>query len=109
MESIEPIANELPPNSPQTRPENLTEPLPEPTLKPGDQIQVLRPDLDDCDCALPQETIDLFRGIVGHRFVVRGFDRYGHIEIWAMDDGSPSESACDHSVWVSRSAVRVVV
>jgi hypothetical protein len=77
-------------------------------LKIGDRIQVLRPDLDDCDCAMPQETIDLFRGIVGHRFVVRGFDRYGHIEIWAMDDGSPSESSCDHSLWVSRSVVRVV-
>jgi hypothetical protein len=79
-----------------------------PGLTIGDHIQVLRPDLDDCDCALPQETIDLFRGIVGHRFTVRGFDRDGHIEIWAMDDGSPSESACDHSLWVSRSAVRVV-
>jgi hypothetical protein len=55
-----------------------------PDLTIGDRIQVLRPDLDDCDCALPQETIDLFRGIVGHCFTVRGFDRYDHIEIWTM-------------------------
>jgi hypothetical protein len=100
MEPIEPIAGELPQHMPQN--------LPWPELKIGDRIQVLRPDLDDCDCALPQETIDLFRGIVGHRFTVRGFDRYGHIEIWATDDGSPSESACDHSLWVSRSVVRGV-
>jgi hypothetical protein len=100
MEPIESITGEPTEDMPQDRPW--------PELKIGDRIQVLRPDLDDCDCAVPQETIDLFRGIVGHRFVVRGFDRYGHIEIWAMDDGSPSESACDHSVWVSRSAVRVV-
>lgn len=47
------------------------------------------------------ESIDLLAG----GFVL-GFDRYGHIEIWATDDGSPSESSCDQSLWISRSAVR---
>lgn len=75
-------------------------------LKIGDRIKVLHPDLEDCDCALPQETIDLFRGTVGHCFRVQGFDAYGNIEIWALDDGSPSETTCDHSLWVRRSAVR---
>jgi hypothetical protein len=98
MEPIEPEASQLsPPPSP-----------PEPDLRIGDRIKVLRPDLDDCDCALPQETIDLFRGIVGHEFVVRGFDRYGNIEIWAKDDGSPSESPCGHSLWVRRSAIQPI-
>ncbi len=83
--------------------------IPEMDLQIGDRIKVLHPDLDDCDCALPQETVDLFRAIVGYEFVVRGFDRYGNIEIWAMDDGSPSEGACNHSLWVRRSAVRVVL
>ena len=44
-------------------------------------------------------TEDLFKSMVGRRYTVRGFDRYGHVEL------QPKRL---HTVWIERDLIALV-
>jgi len=46
------------------------------------------------------DTFTLFERAVGGRFRVRGFDEYGHAELWLSDDGSEDTRGVSNSIWV---------
>ena len=46
-------------------------------------------------------TGELFRFCIGRQFVVHGFGRYGHIELWAGEDrGVRRKFGSGHSIWI---------
>lgn len=80
--------------------------MPAPTLKIGDRVRVQNS--PKMDSSWPAETVDIFKRIVGRSFRIRSFNQIGLVEIWAKDDGSPSRSICDHSLWIETECIKLV-
>ena len=80
--------------------------MPTRTFKIGDRVRV--ENTPQMDSSWPAETIDIFKRVVGHSFRIRRFNQIGLVEIWAKDDGSPSQSICDHSLWIETECIKLV-
>lgn len=76
------------------------------TFKIGDRVRV--ESTPRMNSSWPAETIDIFNRVVGHSFRIRGLNQIGLAEIWAKDDGSPSQSICDHSLWIEADCIKLV-
>ena len=72
-----------------------------PKLKIGDKVRVIgyRPVIYPPGFVDELGTEELFQTMVGRCYKVRGFDRYGHIELW------PRRL---ESVWIERDLVELV-
>src|SRR5260370_15125531 len=69
--------------------------------KVGDQVRLRRvPPAVRRSWSKSPDTFLLFKRAVGRRFTVRGFDRYGHVELWLRGDGAEDTSGAAHSIWV---------
>lgn len=72
-----------------------------PRLKVGDRVRLRRipPEVRSSWSKFP-DTFHLFKRATGGTFTVRGFDRYGHAELWLSENGAEDKSGAAHSVWV---------
>ena len=72
-----------------------------------------------CDCPLefkdpgyrdePElRTAELFRFCMGRKFVIRGFGRYGHIELQVDDDPAVEKKFGLNSIWIEPTFLRLV-
>jgi hypothetical protein len=72
-----------------------------PAFKVGDRVKLVSiPPEVERDRSRFSETFALFQLAVGRVFDIRGFDEYGHAELWLHPDGAPAGSAAADSVWV---------
>jgi hypothetical protein len=53
-------------------------------------------------------TAELFRFCVGRKFTIRGFDRYGHIELQVDDDPAVKRKFGLNSIWVKPQFVELI-
>ena len=65
----------------------------------GDLVKVVQipPDLND---AAGIDTPELFQRVVGKTLRIDGFERYGHLELNVLDDGSQASDYCHHTIWI---------
>lgn len=72
-----------------------------PQLKVGDRVRMIMvpPQVEQDQSRFP-ETFAIFHKAVGRTYRVRGYDEYGQVELWLLDDGSEDNRGVKHSVWV---------
>jgi hypothetical protein len=72
-----------------------------PQFKVGEQVKLTRipPQVERDRPGFP-ETFALFEKAIGRVFQIRGFDEYGHIELWLREDGSEDDRGVAHTIWV---------
>jgi hypothetical protein len=70
-------------------------------MKIGDRVRLRRipPTVRRSWSRFP-DTFQLFNRAVGGTFTVRGLDKYGHVELWLLENGSEDRSGAAHSIWV---------
>ena len=68
-------------------------------FKLGDRVRVMKTPV--MNAAWDEDTVRIFKLVVGHTFKVRGFNNVGFPELWARDDGSPGRHpGCMHTLWI---------
>ena len=79
-------------------------------MKIGDTVRVIGTWPSDYKIRQQDElrTLELFRFWVGREFKVRGFDRYGYVELWPGDDPKVrKEFGNGHSIWMEPEFLRI--
>jgi hypothetical protein len=88
-----------------------------PALKIGDRVQIIDiseylkdPNYDFKDEGYQEmRTAELFRFCIGREFTIRGFDKYGHVEIDASANRSvKKEFGKYHTIWSEPEFVKLV-
>ena len=76
-------------------------------FKLDDRVRVMKTPV--MDSTWDEDTIRIFKLVVGHTFKVRGFNAVGFLELWARDDGSPGRhSGSRHTVWIEPECLKLV-
>jgi hypothetical protein len=78
-------------------------------FKVGNRVKVIKmpPQVRRAKDGSP-EMFAAFQKALGTAFSIRGFDQYGHAELWLHDNGREAKRDVAHSIWVEPQYLRLV-